>query len=591
MFSENLTRILSELHATGADIAGYGDFDRTNISRFKSGARTCRAGSPIASHLVDAICLYADKNEKTQILYRVLELTEDTPEKQLKEALSGWLFDDEPVAQRSSRKKSAGRSFSERLEQTMSLSGISNSQLSRLINVDASLISRYRSGVRMPKANTETAQRLSDVLFHRIKSNNNLSALSGIMDFPTSEIDESFFSTWLYDFDVLHDTVSSAAEKLLDTFDSYRAYSGTDLTGIAQTIPKELITDTKEVYFGNAGLQNAVIRFLAAAIENHVPRLYLYSDQNVEWLFGDNTFRLRWAALMSACIKNGTRIRIIHNIDRNLNEMIGAISGWLPLYMSGMIEPYYCRMAVSGRFSHTIFLCPDIACIEACHVVGTENDGFYRYHTDPEFLNIFHREFTQLMKGSDPLIKFKLPDPSDNASSDIHMIQNTLSFATMPDSLVDAFSDTALYEKWRSAKDVLYDLLEKKQIYEYVSLASEKDLTGGLVTIEKTSGIRDYGYTPSQYALHLQNMIRLAERFPNYHICVLPENPFPNIRILSGKSFVSISHAMNPALFFTFTHSLLCNAFTAYTTMLKESSKTDREALHSLRSRLQDLTE
>ena len=53
---------------------------------------------------------------------------------------------------------------------------------------------------------------------------------------------------------------------------------------------------------------------------------------------------------MEACIRGGVRIRIIHNIDRGLEEMTAAIRGWLPLYMSGRIEGFYSTRPGGSRF-------------------------------------------------------------------------------------------------------------------------------------------------------------------------------------------------------------------------------------------------
>ena len=85
--------------------------------------------------------------------------------------------------------------------------------------------------------------------------------------------------------------------------------------------------------------------------------------------------------------------------------MIEAINSWLPLYMSGMIEPYYCKKPDEGRFSHTVFLYPDVACIEACHVRGYEGEGIYRYYVDQKHLALMKKAFAGLLQSSEPLVR------------------------------------------------------------------------------------------------------------------------------------------------------------------------------------------
>ena len=97
------------------------------------------------------------------------------------------------------------------------------------------------------------------------------------------------------------------------------------------------MNDQKEHYLGTEGLRAAVLRFLGTALKENAEILYLYSDEDQSWMTSDPEFLMQWSSLMQACVANGTKINIIHNIDRDLNEMNAAIKSWLPLYMSGMI--------------------------------------------------------------------------------------------------------------------------------------------------------------------------------------------------------------------------------------------------------------
>ena len=126
----------------------------------------------------------------------------------------------------------------------------------------------------------------------------------------------------------------------------------------------------------------------------------------------DPSFRKRWAVLMGACVKSGTRIRIIHNIRRDLDEMSEAIINWMPLYMSGMIESYYCTRPEKSRFSHTLFLDPGRYCIAASHVAGTESGGIYHFYTEEEELSSCRAQFDALLSISKPLVSMA-PYPED----------------------------------------------------------------------------------------------------------------------------------------------------------------------------------
>ena len=60
---------------------------------------------------------------------------------------------------------------------------------------------------------------------------------------------------------------------------------------------------------------------------------------------------------MTIVILKGNRIRIIHTVSRALNEIFDAITQWLPLYLTGSIEPYYYPRSQDGVFSAYLIHC------------------------------------------------------------------------------------------------------------------------------------------------------------------------------------------------------------------------------------------
>lgn len=568
---------MEKLHMSGADLAGYAGVDRTNISRFKNGSRTCRPGSRMAIQLVNAIYYYADEHNLSDRLLQILKMDAPSSADEIKVALSNWLFFDPSASVRRTAQdlRQSNHTFGDRLDKVMSLTGLSNSRLSRMLNVDASLISRYRTGVRTPKANREMIPRLGSLLWQNVQSSGSLSTLSLIMDFPEESIDEQYFCNWLFDFDAFNDMGSAAAERLLDVFNSYTAGSRLPVPAIPDTVISSVLSDKREQYQSDTGLQEAVIRFLASALKVQAKELWLYSDQNTDWLFGDPSFTVKWAVLMQECVRSGIRIRIIHNLNRDLNEMIDAIGGWLPLYMSGMIEPFYCREPESKRFTHTIFLCPHQACIEGCHVLGTEKDGIYLYHTDKQRLENARKAFEKLMESADPLITFSMPSPFNAITAGLNIMQNTLSEWTRPESLAKELLSPEAFTTWKQQQTAIRDVLHNGRINEFIPL-NEKNT--------------QYD-SPAHLKAHIQNILDLMDAFPGYRLYILPESPFPNIRILCGKTFVSISHSLQPALSFTITHPLMCAAFSAYIDNIAAECRMDKITLKQELMKIMTLTE
>ena len=68
MLTKRLNELLETLNATGAEIANKAGFDRTNISRIKSGKRVPHPDSVTADKLINGILLFADTKNKHEKL-------------------------------------------------------------------------------------------------------------------------------------------------------------------------------------------------------------------------------------------------------------------------------------------------------------------------------------------------------------------------------------------------------------------------------------------------------------------------------------------------------------------------------------------
>ncbi len=594
MFSQRLDQLIRVLHTNSSELAEYSGFDRSNISRMRNGRRTPLPDGSASKKLISGICLLAERKGRQDLLLKLCGASPEVSGKELYQTVSDWLFEEEnnnllsadPALKQSERSRSASRDlpesvlnpFSRRFNAVIDLAELSNVRLSQLVNVDPSLISRYRSGSRSPRSNPKLARLLVQTLYQRIVKSGRQNELARLMRFPADELDESRLFDWMLDMDKVSENSASAAEKLLETFDSYSVPETPQIP--AGPIPgKEAIDRTKEVYEGYEGLQEAVIRFLCEAIQSGAKELLLYSDQNMDWLLEYPEFRKKWAFLMSRCVNAGIRIRIIHNVDRDLNEMNAAIISWLPLYISGQIESFYSVRPGGKRFSHTLFLCPGKACICSWHVVGHEKNGKYQYQTSEKDLDACSEDFRTLMESCKPLVKLipyrEKPLPARNTI----LIQKTLSFASMSEQTALNLLSGADMAEYRLQHSAFEKLLKQYEIHECITLADPFELLSGSIHVDLPSGSPKITYTPEQYAMQIRDLLSLLKNEPNYHLIILPEIPFRKIKILMGEESVVISRGEKPFLSMAFTHPLMCHAFQSYAERLIRQYTTDRSAL------------
>ncbi len=295
--------------------------------------------------------------------------------------------------------------FDKKLGSVMELINISNIQLSKYINVDPSLISRFRSGQRTPKSNPKLVADLCLTLLDRVHSQNKTEELLTLIGASSDLLrDEDTlyisFQNWLCDY---QSDDAEAIRNLLQTVSDFSLSEKRNLLPVSQIITDKVLCDNHAVYRGKTGMQQVVIRFLGQALSAHATELFLYSDENMDWMTTPE-FQPVWISLMAACLNHGIKIKIIHNIERNVAEMTTAIECWLPLYMSGMIEPYYSRKKQGSLFSHTLFLCPGVACIASCNPINIGEQSLCEYYTDSSHLNYQKLCFEKMLENCNLLV-------------------------------------------------------------------------------------------------------------------------------------------------------------------------------------------
>ena len=417
MFQSRISLLIDKLKVKKNVIAQYSNINPSSIGRYISGDRSTKKDSPSADRLVKGFIRYADDTDKLNIIFSLLEadtlISRHDDLEYLEEQLKCWLFFDSPetVPNRISTNEKYPL-FAKRLGEVMDIAELSNAEAARLVNTDPSQISKFRRGHRTPKPSSGTALLMCRILTERIEKLNRTDELIHLIGAPdaaekSEDILLVYLQNWLYD---IENENQSSIGKFLKSMDSFTSTPIIELPSYDSIAVPDIINDTGTFYIGESGLQNVVIRFLVTAIESGVNELYLYSDQDMGWITSNNSFRLKWLSLMTECVRHGIKIKIIHNIDRSTSEMLDAIRSWLPLYMSGMVEPYYSTLAPGQRFSHTVFLCPQIACITAATAGVASDSILYDYHTDIDHLQYFKTLFDGLMKSSRLLVRMRLDD-------------------------------------------------------------------------------------------------------------------------------------------------------------------------------------
>lgn len=161
MLHEKLDRILSELDITNAALARACGVDASLISRYRSGSRRPSAKSAQLSLLCEGIMMLAEDESRFAALCRVLELDQKCRKEAVATVLEQWLETADGVpGEENGMNWPACIAFGEKLDLLMKAFDVSNIRMARALNVDSSLISRYRTGARRPSEKSDIVERI-----------------------------------------------------------------------------------------------------------------------------------------------------------------------------------------------------------------------------------------------------------------------------------------------------------------------------------------------------------------------------------------------------------------------------------------------
>ena len=404
MLGKKMDCLLRLLSTDNTRLAAYAGCSESNFSRLKSGSRLPSRDSTTVRRFAEALYSCAADNAMTGELASFVGAADDQKET-VCSAVTDWLFSDDIDPSQFDRLGYDPAAFGDKLNSAMDLAGISNSRLARYSNVDPSYISRMRSGKRMPKNNPELIDKLCEVIVLRAAELGRGEALCKLMDaapemLPAEQSRQ--LAAWLYDRSSSSELL--LVKKLISNITVADSWAGTRLPSFDEIADESILNEKADTYQGIDGIRRAVIRFLGGTAFSG-GELILYSDQSMAWMQHD--YLPVWAALMRECLNRGVRIKIIHNISRSPSEMISAVSSWLPLYMSGMIEPYYCPLSRGELFGVTLYLSVGRALIESISVKGDDKNALYRYITDPAQLAVREGELLDLLSSSRPLLRLE----------------------------------------------------------------------------------------------------------------------------------------------------------------------------------------
>lgn len=504
--------------------------------------------------------------------------------------------------------------FSDKLDFLMNVSNTSNSALALCIRMDPSHISRLRRGERNAIKDAAVIKSMGLCFARHLTQEYQRKALIDALNLISLPSDEKkvadLISNWLLSPSY---GSSQSVESFLSGLSSYSRPKNQTSTGFNSN-STERPQAGMSVYYGIEGKRKAAEYFLTEVIEHDKPQtLLLFSDEPTDWMTFDRAFAMKWAQLMLQVLAKGNRIKIIHTVSRDIDEMFNAISQWMPLYMSGLIEPYYCPKKRDGIFKQTLFISPDVTAVVSMSVGAGAAQAANILIRDPDTIRAYTAEFMEYLGMCKTLMNIYMPKDEaeyfsnllefEKEDADSIIKTESLSLMTMPEALTlnilkrivrnDGFTDlhkkrTAMFErclKNNTFTEIIRMFDSETVKNEKVKVAFSDMLIGGSTY-----------YTAEEYIKHLEHILELLKTRENFHVFLTEEELESRYMVYTREnSGTIVAKTSAPAVILGIKESNLSTAFWDYLTHLigdeKYRNPNDEESVKKLEAYINRLKE
>ena len=295
--------------------------------------------------------------------------------------------------------------FADKLDFLMKLTNTQNSSLARILNFDASYISRIRSGKRGIPRSADFILAVSAYFAKTITEPYQMRAAADAilpgMDWSATQSDAAaLLADWLTREDARSagDPVARFLQRLSSAEDMPQGAIP------AQARPER--AERVQCFYGNEGKRAGVDAILSAMCSDGGARqLLLFSEEEMSWLYEDADFAQRWFARMCALLRGGVCVRIIHTVNRDAREMLEAIRRWLPLYMMGAVDPWYYPGHRDNVFRRTLFIARDCCAMTSSSVGAHTSGALNLVLRDPAAVAALQAEFEHYFALCRPLME------------------------------------------------------------------------------------------------------------------------------------------------------------------------------------------
>ena len=563
-FSEQLNTYISELNCTAKELTDVSGLSASVLSRYRTGSRVPTTDSEQFMQLVQGIATIANERGYS-------EFTVEKIQKTLEDCLQDSTFPYEL--------------FQLNFDTLLTSLSINVADLSHFLNFDSSYISRIRNGQRRPSNPQDFAQNVSKYIAGHCSESDKVT-IAKLVHCTTDEINNDSLCRdkiihWLLNEQIEKKDVVLPFLSKLDEFDLNEFIRSIHFDELkVPSVPFQL--PTSKNYYGIDEMCEGTLDFFKATVLSKSKEDLIANDDTPMADKANGTdFMKKYIFAVALTLKKGLHIHFIHNINRPFEEMMMGLEGWIPMYMTGQISPYYLKDVHNKLFGHFLYSSGAAALSGECIMDYHQNGKMYLTKNKTE-MSYYRQRALDILSKASPLMDIYRIESKDAFYSfverdivtpgnrrsilsalPIHTLSEELLLQILNHNHIEEADKKRILDFAKKQRQLYENILSNRQIIDEIPVISEMEFLEQpmLLPLSEIFYEKDIVYTYAEYLEHMEQTITYSQNNSNYTVKQNSRYPFKNIqiRILEGK-WVVISKNKTPAIHFVIHNPQLRNA-------------------------------
>lgn len=583
-FCEQLNEYITRLDCRGKELAEAAGLSAPSLSRYRTGERTPGRGSAVSTPGRGSAVLTALSDALAD-----MAKAKALPDMDADTLYSAFLQCDEYAG---TDKKMLRENFNALIE----VMGLSVAKLCRCANYDPSAIFRFRRGERQPAEPEQFAAAVASYVSREMDGPAQREVAAALLGCAAEDLgDRAAYCRRVQDWLLgshapREDSVSRFLTKL-DEFDLNAYIRSVHFDELKVPVaPFQL--PTSRSYSGLRQMMDSELDFMKAAVlSRSTEPVFMYSDMPMTEMAQDPEFPKKWMFGMALLLKKGLRLQIIHNIDRNLPEMMLGLESFIPMYMTGQIEPYYFKAPQGGVFLHFLRV-SGTAALTGEAVSGHHSEGRYYLTNNRAEVAYYRRRADALLENAKPLMEIYRADVASRLNAFLLADSRTPGrrrcvLSAPPLYTADPAFLTAVLQRHdvpapdqerilahaKSHREQAETILRDNEMVLALPRLTEEAFERYPMSLPLSGSFyeRDIPYTYQEYLEHIDQTEQFAAVHPRCRLELTADSTFRNLQIVMHEGrWAMVSKEKSPAIHFVIRHAKLRSAIESFEPPLVE---------------------